>query len=429
MKKYFLFIAFLFATSAALTAQTVIHQVSTGTGYAKFSYYKLNDGATQQVNNDAWDIAFSNLGVQQAGIFVNESTNTVQGQAQPGVELFETGLFDFTETVSQASLTEDLRLYNPKLSWAEGAFNTLKDPTDPLDFGWGSYNPPANQVEGLRVFAIKLRNGQYKKLFFETYNGQVYTFKAADLNGANEQTYSVAKSAGNGSPVVYFSFANATPVTPTGWDLVFCRYTTLLFDGQGYIPYNVAGILSNDGVLTAKAIGVDPATVDYQVYVDSLNSRLDIIGHDWKSFSGTEWVVPADRAYFAKTKDGKLYKIVFIDFEGSSTGTGTLERTYLAQLSATSDLPAGIIDAAVFPNPVIDHLTVSFTATVATPATLQVVNTNGQTVWTGNARVQTGLNVIEIDHLPSLPAGNYAINMQLPSGQFTRQVVINGNIR
>ena len=96
MKKYFLFIAFLFATNSVLTAQTVI-QVSTGTGYAKFSYYKLNDGATQQVNNDAWDIAFSNLGVQQAGIFVNESTNTVQGQAQPGVELFETGLFDFTE--------------------------------------------------------------------------------------------------------------------------------------------------------------------------------------------------------------------------------------------------------------------------------------------------------------------------------------------
>lgn len=422
MKKHTLFVLTL--ATVSLQAQTNIHQISTGTGYAKFGYYQLSDGATQQVNNDAWDIAFGNLGPASAGIFVNESTHSVQGQAQPGVEVFDTGIFDFSQTIDQGSLTAELRLYNPETSWHEGAFNTVKDPSDPFDLGWGSYDPVTHQVDGIRVFAVKLRNGQYKKLLFESYDGQTYIFKAADLNGANEQTYTINKNAGNGSPVVYFSFANANPTTPTAWDLVFCRYSTLLFDGQEYIQYGVAGILSNDGVQTAKAVGVDPATVDYQLYLDSLNSRPDIIGHDWKSFSGTAWEVSSDHAYFAKAKDGKLYKIVFIDFEGSSTGTATLERTYITQLSATNDLPAGITEAAVFPNPVADHLTVSFTATSAVEATFNIVNIQGQMVWSGNTRTQQGLNVFEINQLPSLATGTYLLNMQLPSGQFSRQIVV-----
>lgn len=429
MKKNTLLLVFSIAASIALTAQTVTHQISTGAGYGKFAYYKLTDGTSQQVANDAWDIAFSNLGTTQAGIFFNESTNTVQGQAVPGIEAYNTGSFDFSEAVDLGSLTPDQLLFNPELSWAEGAFNTLKDPNDPLDLGWGTYNPATNQADGLRVFALKLRNGQYKKLFFESYNGQSYTFKAADLNGANEQTYTVTRTTGNGSPLVYFSFNNPAPATPVNWDLVFCRYTTLLFDGQGYIPYNVAGILSNEGILTAKAVGVDPATVDYHDYLDSLGSRLDIIGHDWKYFSGTAWTVVADHAYFAKTTDGKLYQIVFTNFGGSINGTATLNRTYLTQLSATHDLPEGILDAAVFPNPVADHLTVALTATGAVNAKIQLVSTAGQVVWSGIQAIQTGLNILKINQLPAIPAGIYTIQVQLPSGQFSRPIAIGGSQR
>ncbi len=69
-----------------LPAQTAIHQISTGNGYGKSAYYKFTDGASQQIAHDAWDIAFSNLGPQQAGIFVNESTASVNGQPGPAVE-------------------------------------------------------------------------------------------------------------------------------------------------------------------------------------------------------------------------------------------------------------------------------------------------------------------------------------------------------
>jgi hypothetical protein len=239
------------------------------------------------------------------------------------------------------------------------------------------------------------------------------------------ETKTVNTNFGNGSPVVYFSLTNGTNVTTaTDWNLVFCRYVTPLFDGTGYIPYKVTGILVNDGIQTAKATGIDPATVDYEDYLDSLKTRLDVIGHDWKYFSGTAWSVPSDVAYFVKTKDNKLYKLVFIDFEGSSTGVGTFERTYLGELSSAPDLPAGIQEVLIFPNPVAERLNISFTSETATAASLRLLNSAGQTVWTGVARVQTGLNVLEVNDLPSLPTGNYFLNAQLPAGQFSRNIII-----
>lgn len=417
------FVALPLLAASTIQAQTTIHQISAGAGYAQSGYFKLEDGTSQQVAHDVWDLAFSNLGVQQAGIFFNESTATSMGQPTPAIEVYDPLVFDFSELIDPATLTADMRIYNPESSWADGAFNTMKDPANPFDFGWGVYNPGQFKVTGNRVFALKLRNGQYRKVIFDEYNGSTYSFRIANLDGSNPETKTVATDFSNGSPVVYFSFANGTGVTtPTGWDMVFCRYVTPLFDGTGYIPYAVTGILSGEGVQTAKASGIDPATVDYNDYLDSLQIRLDVLGYDWKAFSGGAWVVPADVAYFVKTATGKLYKIAFIDFEGSSTGTGTFERTYLGQLSAASDLPAGIQEVLVFPNPVISQLNLSFTATTAAAANLRLLDLSGKNLWSGTARVQSGLNVLEINELPSLPAGNYILNVQLPDGQFSRVI-------
>lgn len=200
--------------------------------YTKRSDYNLSDGTSVQTSYDAWDIAFSNLGAQSAGIFINESTATSMRQPLAGIEVYNTGLTDFNQAISAGSLTADKLIFNPEISWSEGAFNSVKSQADPFDFGWGSYNPQTHPVVGTRVFALKLRNGSYRKILFEQYTGQTYQFKSANLDGTNEQSHSVSKSGGNGSPVAYFSFVNNNPVTSTNWDLVFCRYNTPLFDGQ-----------------------------------------------------------------------------------------------------------------------------------------------------------------------------------------------------
>ncbi len=418
-------ISFAVALSGtAVFAQTTIDQISAGTGYAKAGFYKLADGTSEQVAHDAWDIAFSNLGVQKAGVFVNESSATVMGQPTPALELYDTYLTDFNETIDPSSLTADQRLFNPETSWSEGAFNTVKDPSNPFDFGWGAYSPQVNKVIGSRVFALKLRTGQYRKIIIDEYNGSTFTFRIANLDGTGVETKTVNTTFGNGSPVVYFSLANGSNVpTPKGWDLVFCRYITPLWDGQGYLPYSVTGILSNDGILSAKAVNVDPTTVKHEDYLDSLSSRLDVVGHDWKAFNNA-WMVADDHVYFVKTRDSKLYKIVFLDFEGSSTGTGTFEKTLIGTFSSASDLPMGIREALVFPNPVAERLTLSFTSEMASTLSLRLTNVAGQQVWSSQTRAQNGLNVLEINDLPSLPAGNYVLTAQLPTGQFSRQIVV-----
>lgn len=419
MNKYLLYSVFLLL-STGLSAQ-VTDQVSTGAGYGKFHYYKLSDGSKQQVANDAWDLAFSNLGPLDAGIFVNESTSSSMGQPVPGVDAYQTYYSDFSEAIDPTTLTSDFLIFNPETSWKEGAFNSIKDPTNPIDYGWGVLNTQNNKVEGAWVFVLKLRNGQYRKIFFESYDGQQYKFKAANLDGTNEQSYTVSKTLGNGSPVVYFSFANANPVTPTNWDFVFCRYITPLFDGTGYIPYNVTGILTSDGVLTAQTSGVDPLTANYEDYLDSLDSRLDVIGHDWKFFESTGWIVYLDRAYFVKTRTGELYKLFFTQFGGSTTGTASFEKTYLTTLSAAEDLPSNVLDVSVYPNPVADHLNIAFTAKAPAHAVLALFDAQGKTAWTGQASVQGGLNVLEAS-LPELPKGLYQLNVQMEGGAFSRTV-------
>src|SRR5689334_21506656 len=99
MLKNFLSCVLLSAISGlALHAQTSTDQLSTGAGYSKFAYYKLADGSSQQVPNEAWDIAFSNLNTQAAGVFINESTTSSMGQTIPGMAAYDPLIFDFYET-------------------------------------------------------------------------------------------------------------------------------------------------------------------------------------------------------------------------------------------------------------------------------------------------------------------------------------------
>ena len=418
---------FCFASFAtALQAQTT-DQISTGAGYSKFAYYKLADGSSQQVPNEAWDIAFSNLGTQVAGIFINESTTTSMGQPLQGMEAYDPYVFDFADVISPDDILPEYQLFNPEISWAEGAFNTVADSTNANDYGWGEYDPAQSKIIGNRVFVLKLRNGEYRKIIFDEYDGAQFGFRVAKLDGSSQTSHTVATAFGNGSPVAYFSLGpnGSNVVTPKNWDLVFCRYVAILDAGGSLVPYFVTGVLSADSVQVARAAGVDPATVDYTAYLDSFSNRLDVINHDWKFFDLSQgWFVADDRAYFVKTPQNDLYKLVFTAFGGSTNGTATVQRTYIGKLTAAHDLPAGIGEVLVYPNPAADRLYLSFTAGVSAKASVRLLNSAGQTVWTGVSQTQAGLNVLEINHLPVLPSGVYTLQVQSPAGQFSRHVVV-----
>ena len=143
--------------ATALSAQTIQH-ISTGAGYQKQSFVNLTTGTEKQVNNTAWDIAFTVYGQEDAGVFANESSGSSMGMPLPPIEVYDALTDNFNEQPDPGTLV-DLPLFNKEKTWALGAFNERRDTANPLDLGWGMYNPQTGEVAGNWVYVLKLRNG------------------------------------------------------------------------------------------------------------------------------------------------------------------------------------------------------------------------------------------------------------------------------
>ncbi|GAB4245524.1 MAG: hypothetical protein Kow0027_06000 [Saprospiraceae bacterium] len=427
MKKQILLLTTIIS-STALTAQE-FQEISTGAGYSKQAYIRIADNHQTQVANDAWDIAFA-VGPSDAGIFINESAGTGMGQVLPSFQLFDGGTDDFDAT-PDTSFAFQNPLFNSEKSWASGALNEVADPTNPFDFGWGVYDPTNHTIAGGRVFVAKLRNGQYLKFQVQSLASGTYSFRYANLDGTGETTKTIAKADHAGRLLAYFSFNSGETVSvepSDGFDLLFCRYVTPLEDGNGgTLNYAVTGILSGPGVEVAQADGIDPATVVFDGYEDSLSTDLDIIGHDWKTFdlATFQWLLPEDRVYFVKTADGHLWKIRFIDFEGSSTGTATFEKTDLGLLNSVGDEHSPLDAFGVFPNPARSEAKLVFSVknSVAGPTQVWLTDQFGRVVFQQKIQVATGLNSLDIP-VTNLPEGVYFLGLSIGNQRFTDKVVV-----
>ncbi|MBL0100759.1 MAG: T9SS type A sorting domain-containing protein [Saprospiraceae bacterium] len=379
-------------------------EISTGNGYNKQSFVKLSENTQKQVPNDAWDLAFTAFGVQDAGIFINESSGSSMGQNLPQTELYYANTDDFYTSLTALDLNiiSAKKYLNTEKSWSYGAFNELRDTLNPFDYGWGKYVPSSNKVIGDKLYILKLRNGSYKKIKIESLSGTTYILKYANLDNSDEVTKSLNKNTDNkGQKFIFFSFTTneTVDVLPAGgFDLMYCRYIAIAVDPNGTIvqQYNVTGILTGPGVKTAIADGVDPVSVSYSDYKDKLSSRTDVIGYDWKTLTGTSWALDQDRVFFVKTADNHLWKLQIIDFEGSSTGTAVLEKTDLG-VSATSDLLN--VKANVYPNPANAEVMVSLDIAPQNNSDLrlEVSDINGQVLMNTNVKNAEGFQVLQIN--------------------------------
>ncbi len=425
MKKQILYLCLLLASHNLLAQE--LQEINSGAGYNSQSYYSLSTGEEELVANDAWDIAFS-VGAVDAGIFINESSGSSMGQPLPFIELYDALTDDFGSQ-PDPSLLIDYQLFNAEKSWSKGALNEAADPTEPLDFGWGILDPTSQDITGERVFVVKLRNGQYRKLQVQSLIDGTYTFRYANLNGTGEATKTISKADHAGSVLAYFSFATGGTVSVEpagGFDLFYCRYITPFFNPgtNEYEPVGVMGILSGYGVQVAQANGVDPATVSYDDWVDSLSADIDVIGYDWKAFSGSSWLLYLDRAYFVKTLDGSIWKINFIDFGGSLTGTTVFEKTNLGGANAVNDPDSPLTNFNVFPNPATSEANLVFSAKAAKgDAVLSLRDATGKAVFQAKLHTNQGLNgyVLPLNHLQE---GVYFAVLNFDHQVFTQRVVV-----
>ncbi|MEM7368296.1 MAG: HmuY family protein [Bacteroidota bacterium] len=407
-----------------ILAYCQIDQPSLGASYANMNFYSLSDGATTQHDHTIWDIAFG-VAPQDLSVFVNEGVGLAMGPPLPEVELYITKSTDY----ANADTTGMIRIYNNELSWEAGAFNHVSSPSDPFDQGWGTYNPATHQVTGSRVFCIKLRSGSYKFLQIQSLISGVYTFQFKDLDGSNELTKTITKSNYTGKNLAYYSFDSdsAMDLEPAQWDLLFTRYYTPLNAGMGdTVNYMVTGVLINRGMQVARVTGIDPMTVNYMDYEDEYVDTLAIIGHDWKSFnlSTFQWSIPSDRVYFVKTTTDSLWKVQFLDFEGSSTGTSTLERTFETELTAIGTPIPQVSFFKLFPNPSAGMVNVSFEfQTVSKKAHLRLVNQLGQSIYSSTLEVRPGPTTHRLD-LTDLASGMYHLSLQVENRVVSQPLVI-----
>jgi hypothetical protein len=147
MRNLLLLVLLIF--SANIFAQ--VNTPTIGANYLNQTYYTLSDGSMTSNLHTDWDIAF-NVTPGSAGVLVNEGTGLSFMTTYPDVELYFNNATDFA-TADTTGISE---IYNTEVEWSTGAFNSVSN-GNPLDFGWGDYNPNGNTVNSTRIFFIKLR--------------------------------------------------------------------------------------------------------------------------------------------------------------------------------------------------------------------------------------------------------------------------------
>lgn len=418
MKRSVLFLL-LFVSTFSKAQQ--IRQVSVGPGYANQTYFSLSGGSTSSSPIEDWDIAF-NANPMEASVFVNEGVAS-GASAQGALSLWLTSSSDFN-TVTINDTIDFLR--NPDVSWSEGAFNTPAAAGNPADYGWGLYDFVTHEVNGNRVFIIELRNGLFKKLMIESLINGTFTFKWADMDGGNLTTQTLDQTAYN-KDIVFFSLEDNTVVNvePNNWDMLFTRYSESLDAGDGtFLEYNVGGALLAPGVFVAQANGVDPNTVNFADHEAKLTDSLTVIGHDWRYFDlgSFSWITLTDRVYFVNTAADSLFKLTFLDFEGSSTGVITMETEYLGQYVSTTEFEE-LNGFAVYPNPAVGRTNLTLDWQDApTTAQYRIMDLQGRVVAERSFEVSAGFNThsVELDVAP----GMYVVDVVAGNARTTERLII-----
>lgn len=409
-------IVFFSLLSFTLHAQVTDETVSLGTGYANQVWYSLSDGEESSAAMNNWDLSFdvSAFGV---AIFTNSVTGTMLWNYENG-DIADWAIVDTT------GLSTWQERFNSDTSWAGGAFNNYVDPENEYDVDWGIYNPTTHVISGDSIYIIKLSNGEFKKLIIESVIDGAFNFKYANIDGSSEENVTLIKSNYTGKNFAYYSIQNNAEVDreplAANWDLLFGQYTTLLTDD---VPYTVTGVLSNINVTVAQAAPVDQTTyTDYaaQTFFTAINT----IGYDWKSFSGTAFVLSDTTVYFVKTANADIWKIVFTGFEGSATGNIEFNKELLTTtgIEIAENNNASI---ALYPNPAeAENITLIYTLEKQVSINiLSIYDASGRLIITENLNTNAGLHQHTISN-QNLAAGIYFVNLMVDGKSIQQKLIV-----
>lgn len=410
MKKLLHIAAFL-AVGFSTTAQETV-ELSMGANYENEVYLKLANETQNTYAANSWDIAFLRNSPQNIGIRVNDGI---------GIQVFEAA-DDPAEwnNINVANESSWTALYNDDTNWDNGAFMQGS-----ASYGWGEYNPVTHHVEGTIIFVLKYADGTYRKFINEDFFGG-YTFKFATWDGndwVNEKTVTVDNNDNPANRYNYYSLQNDETVIAEpavgDWDMVFRKYVT---DLGGGTYYNVTGVLHNPNVTVAQNEELDgegdPNGLSY-------SEDINTIGYDWKSFDGSGYTVNSDMAYYVKYDESTIYRLVFTEFDGASTGNIELDYQDVSGLLGFEDVTEDI-SFGMYPNPTTNGQ-VSIVYDVANTAsaknTIEVFAINGAKVYSETMSSTSGFYNKTLD-LSALQSGMYMVNVTSGKNTITKKLIL-----
>lgn len=392
------------------------NQISLNPGYTHQSFYSMQNGEILNITNNDWDIAFS----------TDAFSSTIRINDGQGVELYtyqdgDTSAWNMINSSTTNILTSPM--YNSDTSWDYGAFG-VNQASGMMDYGWGVYNIVTHHIVGDSLFIIKTVDGNWKKLWLDKKAGGTYEFKYADLDGANEISTSVPASNYSNKRFIYYSLSQDLIIDRepalSSWDITFTKYITPV---QG-TPYGVTGALSNQGIKIADATNItSPFTyVDYNAH--TFSQEINTIGYNWKTFdmSSFTYTLDNDRCFFIKDYNQNVWRIIFTQFDGSSTGniefnTQSLSSTSVSNIANTNN------SLNIYPNPANNQDISIIYEAVENNVSLKISDISGRVVYS-NILPGGGLKRYSI---PSyyFDKGVYIVSLNINNNILTDRLIIN----
>jgi hypothetical protein len=388
MRQFSLLLSF-FCLLRIAQAQQVIDSVSMGPGYENMIWYSLQNGIQATSPKNDWDIAFQTGGMSSG----------IRTQFGAGVKLWvyphaDTSGWNAVDTTGMSTWAE---LANSDISWSVGAFNASAYPNDPFDLGWGKYSMVTHQVVGDSLFVIRLRDQSFRKMHIMRLASGTFTYRAAELNGAGDTTYTLSKSQYASKRFIYQNLQSGSVLSKepdtAAWDLVFTQYAAFLPQ-----PFNVMGLLQNSRVEAVKVHPVDTSYLQWSAH--TFSDHINTIGYDWKRFSAGQWSLEDSTVYFVKDIEGAVWKMVFTGFGGSATGTTHFTKQRMVQAPSALAQEAASMQLQVYPNPTQGKVFVAGIESNPDVTAFRVLDLQGREWGIQAHYTGAGIYTINLNHIP-----------------------------
>jgi hypothetical protein len=404
----------------SFSQNTIIDTVSTSATYQNQVWYSLLNDEVKSTSKDNWDLAF-----EIKGFYSSILANT----QKTGLKVYQSP-YHFSEwsTFDTSGYQTWTQLHNSDTAWEIGALNR-SGVFNTADMGWGEYDANTHAIVGSRLFLLINPDNQFYKLGINSLVSGTYKFTYMNLNESDSNAISIKKSDYSNSQFAYFEMGSKTVFErepdANEWDLTFTKYIYNNYpDGNGgFIQYPVTGILSNKNIKIAEVKSVDVATfTDYPNA--KFESKINVIGSDWKSFNGTQFVIKDSLLYFVKDLENNIWKLVFTGFTGSSEGKYIFSKQKIGNTSVEAE-KVGFF-TQIYPNPASNgqslHLVSDFKNLVKNYS-IEIKDIQGKTVYSQSFENLQGFNALKLPI--EFGPGIYTVSVKADNSTSINKLIVN----